>query len=106
MSRRQLEKNLLPLVFAVLLAQPVQFLALVAGEGDLNTRAGLHLMIRFPKTLPDFSMRRDLHWTLRGMPEPQWVAENWTGSATVLALRCKGVREGEPIDVDAVGRRP
>jgi hypothetical protein len=41
---------------------------------------------------------RDLRWTLRGMPAPQWVAENWPGSATILAVRCKGIREGEPID--------
>jgi hypothetical protein len=49
---------------------------------------------------------RDLRWRLRGMPAPQWVAENWPCSATILAVRCKGVREGEPIDVDTVGRRP
>jgi hypothetical protein len=41
---------------------------------------------------------RDLTWTLRGMPAPEWVAENWPGSATILAVRCKGVREGEPVD--------
>jgi hypothetical protein len=49
---------------------------------------------------------RDLRWTLGGMPAPEWVAENWPGSATILAVRCKGVRDGKPIDVDAVGRRP
>ena len=41
---------------------------------------------------------RDLRWTLRGMPAPEWVTENWPGSATILAVRCKGIREGEPID--------
>jgi hypothetical protein len=41
---------------------------------------------------------RDLRWTLRGMPAPEWVAENWPGSATILAVRCKGIREGEPVD--------
>jgi hypothetical protein len=41
---------------------------------------------------------RDLTWTLRGMPAPPWVVENWPGSATILAVRCKGVREGALID--------
>ena len=41
---------------------------------------------------------RDLTWSLRGMPAPEWVVENWPGSATILAVRCKGVREGESID--------
>jgi hypothetical protein len=41
---------------------------------------------------------RDLRWTLRDMPAPEWVAENWPGSATILAVRCKGVRKSEPID--------
>jgi len=26
----------------------------------------------------------DLTWTLRGMPAPEWVEENWPGGATVL----------------------
>ena len=41
---------------------------------------------------------RDLTWTLRGMPAPEWVAENWPGSATVLAVRCQGTRDGKPVD--------
>ena len=41
---------------------------------------------------------RDLTWTLRGMPAPEWVTENWPGSATILAVRCEGRREGEPVD--------
>lgn len=32
------------------------------------------------------------------MPAPEWVVENWRGSATIMAVRCKGVREGKPID--------
>ena len=48
---------------------------------------------------------RDLRWTLRGMPAPEWVAENWPGSATILAVRCKGVREGEPIDENVTSLR-
>jgi len=32
------------------------------------------------------------------MPAPEWVAENWPCSATILAVRCKGIRDGEPID--------
>jgi hypothetical protein len=30
---------------------------------------------------------RDLTWTLRGMPAPEWVVENWPGSTTILAVR-------------------
>jgi predicted transposase YbfD/YdcC len=41
---------------------------------------------------------RDLTWMLRGMPAPAWVMENWTGSATVLEVRCKGTRDGKPVD--------
>ncbi|MFM7641208.1 MAG: ISAs1 family transposase [Cyanobium sp.] len=41
---------------------------------------------------------RDLTWTLRGMPAPEWVMENWPGSATILAVRCKGTRDGKPVD--------
>jgi len=43
-SRRQLEKILLPPQLAVLFAQPGQFLSLVAGEGGLITGAGLPLI--------------------------------------------------------------
>ncbi len=55
------------------------------------------------KTLFEISHRerkrgRDLTWTLRGMPAPEWVAENWPGSATILAVRCKGKRDGKPVD--------
>ena len=41
---------------------------------------------------------RDVTWTLRGMPASEWVAENWPGSATVIAVRCKGTRDGKPTD--------
>ncbi len=41
---------------------------------------------------------RDLTWQLRGMPAPEWVAQNWLGSATVLAVRCQGTRDGKPVD--------
>jgi predicted transposase YbfD/YdcC len=41
---------------------------------------------------------RDITWTLRGMPAPEWVVENWPGSATVIAVRSKGRRGGKPID--------
>jgi hypothetical protein len=41
---------------------------------------------------------RDLTWTLRGMSAPEWVVENWPGSATILAARCKGTRDGRPIN--------
>jgi len=41
---------------------------------------------------------RDLTWTLRGMPAPEWVAQNWPDSAMVLAVRCQGTRDGKPVD--------
>ncbi len=41
---------------------------------------------------------RDLTWTLRGMPAPDWVVENWPGSATVLAVCCRGTRDGKAVD--------
>ena len=41
---------------------------------------------------------RDITWTLRGMPAPAWVVENWPGSATVVAVRSEGIREGKPVD--------
>jgi hypothetical protein len=55
------------------------------------------------KTLFECSHRerkhgRDLTWTLRGMAAPEWVEENWPGSATILAVRCKGRRDGKRID--------
>ena len=40
----------------------------------------------------------DLRWTLRGMPPPPWGMENWPGSATILAVRRKGRRDGKQID--------
>ena len=55
------------------------------------------------KTLFECSHRerkrgRDLTWTLRGMAASEWVEENWPGSATILAVRCKGRRDGKPVD--------
>jgi len=41
---------------------------------------------------------RNLTWTLRGMPAPELVAENWPGSASVLAVRCQGIRIGDVVD--------
>jgi len=32
------------------------------------------------------------------MPAPEWVAENWPGSATVIDVRGKGIRDGKPTD--------
>jgi predicted transposase YbfD/YdcC len=42
--------------------------------------------------------RQDITWTLRAMPAPEWVVENWPGSATVIAVRGKGSRDGKPTD--------
>jgi hypothetical protein len=32
------------------------------------------------------------------MPAPDWVVDNWPGSATVIAVRSKGIRDGKPTD--------
>ena len=32
------------------------------------------------------------------MPAPEWVVENWPGSATVIAVSSKGSRAGKPTD--------
>jgi len=41
---------------------------------------------------------RDITWTLRAMPAPEWVVENWPGCATVIAVHGKGSRDGKPTD--------
>ena len=41
---------------------------------------------------------RDITWTLRAMPAPEWVVENWPSSATVVAVRSKAIRDGKPTD--------
>ena len=41
---------------------------------------------------------RDITWTLRAMPAPEWVVEQWPGSATIIAVRSHGTREGKPQD--------
>ena len=41
---------------------------------------------------------RDITWTLRAMPPPEWVVEQWPGSATVIAVRSRGIRDGKPTD--------
>jgi hypothetical protein len=32
------------------------------------------------------------------MAAPEWVKENWPGSGTILAVRCKGSSDGKPVD--------
>jgi hypothetical protein len=41
---------------------------------------------------------RDITWTLRAMPAPEWVVEQWPGSATIIAVGSHGFREGKPTD--------
>ena len=41
---------------------------------------------------------RDITWTLRAMPAPEWVMEQWPGSATIIAVRTHGTRECKPQD--------
>ena len=32
------------------------------------------------------------------MPAPKWVIEQWPGSATIIAVRSQGIRDGRPVD--------
>jgi hypothetical protein len=32
------------------------------------------------------------------MPAPEWVMEQWPGSATIIAVRSHGIRGGKPQD--------
>ena len=41
---------------------------------------------------------RDITWTLRAMPAPEWVVEQWPGSATIIAVRSHGIRDAKPTD--------
>ena len=41
---------------------------------------------------------RDIVWTLRAMPAPDWVIEQWPGSATIISVRSQGIRDGRPVD--------
>ena len=41
---------------------------------------------------------RDIAWSLRAMPAPECVAEQWPGSDTIIAMRTHGIQEGKPID--------
>jgi len=41
---------------------------------------------------------RDITWDLRAMPAPAWVVEQWPGSATIIAVRSHGTRDGKPTD--------
>ena len=43
-------------------------------------------------------MYSGLTWTLRDMPAPAWLMEYWPGRATMLAVRCKGIRESKAAD--------
>ena len=46
----------------------------------------------------EVSRGRDITWTLRAMPPPEWVVEQWPGSATSIAVRSLGIRDGKPTD--------
>jgi len=41
---------------------------------------------------------RDITWDLRAMPAPEWVVEQWPGSATIIAVRSHGIRDNKPQD--------
>ena len=44
----------------------------------------------------DIKRGRDITWALRAMPAPEWVMEQWPGSAMIIAVRSHGTREGKP----------
>lgn len=39
---------------------------------------------------------RDITWSLRTMPAPEWVVKRWPGSATIISVRSHGIREDQP----------
>ncbi len=41
---------------------------------------------------------RDIVWTPRAMPTPDWVIEQWPGSATIIAVRSQADRDGRRVD--------
>jgi predicted transposase YbfD/YdcC len=41
---------------------------------------------------------RNIVWTLRALPAPDWVMEEWPGSATIIAVHSQGTRDGQPVD--------
>jgi predicted transposase YbfD/YdcC len=41
---------------------------------------------------------RDITWILRAMPAAEWVVEQRPGSATIIAGRSHGIRDGKPTD--------
>jgi hypothetical protein len=41
---------------------------------------------------------RHITWTLQAMPAPEWLMEQWPGSATIIAVRSQGIRDGRPTD--------
>ena len=41
---------------------------------------------------------RDITWDLRAMPAPEWVVEQWPGSATIIAVRSHGIRDNKLTD--------
>ena len=41
---------------------------------------------------------RDITWALWAMPAPEWVVEQWPGSATIIAVKSHGIRDGKPTD--------
>jgi hypothetical protein len=41
---------------------------------------------------------RDITWDLLAMPAPEWVMEQWPGSATIIAVRSHGILDGKPQD--------
>ena len=55
---------------------------------------------RFPwrTSTREIKRGRDITWDLRAMPAPEWVVEQWPGSATIIAVRSHGIRDGKPQD--------
>jgi hypothetical protein len=41
---------------------------------------------------------QDITWTLRAMPAPDGVVNNWPGSATIIVVRSRGIRDGRSTD--------
>jgi hypothetical protein len=41
---------------------------------------------------------RDITWSLRAVPAPEWVLEHWPGSTAIIAVRSVGIRDGKAVD--------
>ena len=56
------------------------------------------MRIPWPTSRREVKRGHDITWTLRAMPAPAWVMEQWPDGATIIAVRSDGLRDGKPTD--------